>query len=170
MRLPQRVLLSFAAALLLAGSTPGLAATDYVKRFEGDWRGKGIVRANPHAKPRNVRCRVSGSAGKNVIDISGACRTLAIFKREIGAKLEREGDTFVGTYIGARKGVARLEGGIENDTLVLKMTFPHEIDGRTGAEMLITNPGDGELRIKVLDQPNGADPPQVTTDLTFRRL
>ena len=145
------------------------AQTDFLDRFEGSWAGEGTVQANEGEPTRNVDCDVTGTAGAESIDISGECRAMLIFSRDIGAKLTRNGETYTGTYTGSKAGVAQLEGQLEGDTLNLTMTYPKPVNGDTTALMRLTNPDDGQMALTVLDQIGGTGEQVATTRITFEK-
>lgn len=155
---------------------PGLAVEAdvgaFLSRFEGEWRGNGMVIGDAGDPPRRVSCMAIGTTGPTSVDIAGDCRMLAIFKRPIGATLVHHGDGFTGTYVGSRIGDARLAGDVEADTLVMTMEWPEEVNGDTTAEMRITNAGDGTLTLEVVDEIDGEDGSEtfVATELVFEKV
>jgi hypothetical protein len=144
----------------------------FIDRFKGEWQGSGIVIGDAGDPPRRVSCTAIGSTGPISLDITGDCRALAIFRRAIGATLVHDGGRFTGTYVGSRIGDARLVGDVENDTLVMTMEWPEEVNGDTTAEMRLTNPGDGTLSLEVVDEINGVDGSEtfLATELVFEKV
>ena len=163
-----------AVALLAVATTAPVPAhadeSEFLSRFEAQWTGGGKVLRRANEGPWNVKCTMNQDAGKNAIDIGGTCRAAVFVSKKIGASLTVDPATGVysGTYIGASEGPAQLSGKRNGDTLTLTITWAAPINGDTKATMIINNPGDGTLQIRVVDK-NGADGPSVTTsDLTFR--
>jgi hypothetical protein len=172
-----RTLSTVAAAGMVAAALTGIGTTApahadesaFLARFEADWNGGGKVLRRADEKPWNVTCSMSQSQAANTIDIGGNCRAALVLSKAIGARLKVGADgIYRGTYVGAAEGTAQLVGKRSGDTLTLTITWPKPINGDTKATMIIRNPGNGTLQIKVLDK-NGAGGPTVTTsDLTFR--
>ena len=163
-----------AVALLAVATTvpaPALAdESEFLSRFEAQWSGGGKVLRRANEGPWNVKCTMNQDAGKNAIDIGGTCRAAVFVSKKIGASLTVDPATgiYSGTYIGASEGPARLSGKRSGDTLTLTITWAAPINGDDKATMIIQNPGDGTLQIRVVDK-NGAGGPAVTTsDLSFR--
>ena len=165
---PTRIAAAAALSCLMMAGTAA-AQTDFLERFEGAWSGEGTVMPNEEAGTRNVDCDVTGTAGGETIDISGECRAMLIFSRDIGAKLTRSGDIYTGTYTGSKAGAAQLEGQLEGDTLNLTMTYPRPVNGDTKALMRITNPDDGQMTLTVLDQMGGTGEQVATTRISFQK-
>jgi hypothetical protein len=172
-----RILSKVAAAGLAGAAVIGISATTpaqadesaFLARFEADWSGGGKVLRRANEEAWNVTCTMTQNQAANTIDIGGNCRAALVLSKAIGAKLKVDPATgiYKGTYVGAAEGTAQLSGKRSGDTLTLTITWPKAINGDTKATMIIRNPGNGTLQIKVLDK-NGAGGPTVTTsDLTF---
>jgi hypothetical protein len=156
-----------AAVLGLSGLPGGLSAqeSEYLNRFQGSWKGSGVVQRNPTESPRNVRCTLTGAPAKNRLSLNGTCRAL-IFSRKIGAdiRFDPRTGTYSGTYTGSTIGPARVSGRRRGDTVNLSLNWP----GRT-ASMRIRNAGDGRLDIATSDPPQGGAPAKETTRLSLTK-
>lgn len=158
------------AAVVVAPVPASADESEFLSRFEAQWTGGGKVLRRANEGPWNVKCTMSQDGGGNAIEIGGTCRAAVFVSKQIGASLTVDPNTglYTGTYIGASEGPARLSGKRNGDTLTLTITWAAPINGDTKATMIIQNPGDGTLKIRVVDK-NGAGGPAVTTsDLSFR--
>ncbi len=163
------------AVALFAAATavpmPAMAdESDFLSRFEAQWAGGGKVLRRANESPWNVTCTMTQDQGRNAIDIGGNCRAAVFVNKQIGAKLTVDPGTGVyrGTYIGASEGPATLSGKRNGDTLTLTITWAEPINGDDTATMIISNPGDGTMRIRVTDKDGAGGPTVTTSDLSFR--
>ncbi|MEM8551071.1 MAG: hypothetical protein AAGF45_01725 [Pseudomonadota bacterium] len=147
-----------AAALAIAGAMTLTAAPSFADEptatdITGDWSGKGFVQADENARKINVRCKIEGSQDETNVAFEGACRAMLVMKREIGARLVKEGDNYTGTYKGSEVGIAELNGERSvPDQLVLTMTFPREVNGDAVATMTIDHGDPNVLTITTQDE------------------
>jgi hypothetical protein len=163
-----------AVALLAAATTaPAPARADesaFLSRFEANWTGSGKVLRRANEGAWNVTCTMTQDQGSNAIDIGGNCRAAVFVNKQIGAKLtvDPASGLYSGTYIGASEGPATLSGERNGDTLTLTITWAEPINGDDKATMIISNPGDGTMRIQVTDKDGAGGPTVTTSDLSFR--
>ncbi len=158
-------------AVATTGPTPAHAdESAFLSRFETDWTGGGKVLRRANEGAWNVTCTMTQDLGPNAIDIGGSCRAAVFVNKQIGAKLTIDPATGVysGTYIGASEGPATLSGKRNGDTLTLTITWAEPINGDDKATMIISNPGDGTMRIQVTDKDGAGGPTVTTSDLSFR--
>jgi hypothetical protein len=132
-----------AAVAALAGSAFASEA-DYLKRFEGSFKGAGKVRTAADGSPYNVKCSVSGKSTETRISLDGTCRAMAVVTRKIGADLTVAPDgTYSGVYTGSKIGPAAVQGRRTGDNVVLTVTWPKPVNGDQKAIMTISNSGNG---------------------------
>ena len=159
-----------AAALLAAflASAAGQATAqedDFLARFAGSWSGSGTVQRNIDSDPAKVSCNLTGQGGGNSASVSGTCRAMAIFSRNIGIDLSYDpgSERYSGTYTGSRIGPARVSGKRSGDALNLTITWPKPVNGDTTAQMTIQNAGNGRLSVAVSDEAPGGGRVQTTS-------
>jgi hypothetical protein len=133
------------AAAFAALTGPAFASeADYLKRFDGSFKGAGKVRTEAAGSPYNVKCDVSGNATETRVSLGGTCRAMAIVTRKIGADLTVSPDgTYSGTYTGSKIGPAAVQGRRSGDNVVLTVTWPKPVNGDKKAIMTISNSGNG---------------------------
>lgn len=156
-----------AAGLLIA--TPLGAEETPATDIRGAWSGSGFVQKDEKSRKVRVRCTVDGDQSPGIISFDGACRAMLVMKRDIGATLIRDGDSYTGTYKGADVGIAELDGlRTSPSQIVLKMLFPRSVNGDAEAEMIIDHPSDDTFTITTRDKMvSGVD--VVTSQITFER-
>ncbi|MCE7026866.1 hypothetical protein [Jiella avicenniae] len=145
------------------------AATDYLSRFDGSWRGGGSVTVRQLPSPVDVSCNVAGDRrGARSFSLGGTCRAMLLMKRQIGANIAYDPSSrrYTGTYTGSTSGPARLAGRLKGDTLDLRVTWAKKIYDDDYARMLIRNTGRGAFTMQVVEKIGGRN--VVVSDLTFR--
>jgi hypothetical protein len=141
-----RIALAAVAALTGSAFATGAFASeaDYLKRFDGSFKGAGKVRTAADGSPYNVKCNVSGNATATRISLDGTCRAMAVVSRKIGADLTVSPDgTYSGVYTGSKIGPAAVRGRRTGDNVVLTVTWPKPVNGDQKALMTISNNGNG---------------------------
>jgi hypothetical protein len=78
--------------------------------------------------------------------MDGACRAKAVFSRRIGVDLQVKGTRYVGSYVGARRGAARLSGTRSGGTLNLRVQWPDRL-----ASMHVASLGTGRMRLVTVE-------------------
>lgn len=160
---------------LLAGgtafATPASAqAQTFLDRFAGKWEGSGLVRRNLDSGANRVSCRLTGSAERVRATVSGKCRALAIFSRDVTIELRSDdGERFTGRYVGSRIGPAALSGTRAGDALNLTVHWPVPVNGTDTSQMTISTSADGRMRLIVASRPGGSGAPVQTTDISLDR-
>ncbi|WP_128292304.1 hypothetical protein [Afifella aestuarii] len=160
------------AALLsamLAAPAAGAAESDFIERFDGTWKGGGMVIRNERSGPTNINCSLAGQGAANKISIAGKCRAYAIFTRDVRVNVayDPESGLYRGTYQGSKVGTAVMSGKRSGDTIKFALVWPKDVMGDTEAAMTITNNGAGELRVLVNDKVGAGGPVQPVTDLAL---
>ncbi|MDQ0324877.1 hypothetical protein J2R99_000726 [Rhodopseudomonas julia] len=156
-------------AALLAASAAHAAEADFIERFDGAWKGGGMVIRNETSGPTNIRCSLSGEGAENTISIAGKCRAFAIFTRDVRVNVvyEPASGLYRGTYKGSKVGTAVMSGKRSGDTIRFALVWPKDVMGDTEAAMTITNNGAGELRVLVSDKVGAGGTVQPVTDLAL---
>lgn len=158
-------------ALSILVGAPASAAPEFIARFDGTWEGDGEVLRNEDGKRRGVSCRVENSRKDNTSLTDGECRSMIIFKRDIGSEITLQPDgSFTGIYRGADTGPARLQGSLDGDTLELDMTYAKPVYGDHKAVMKITNPANGSYTVSVYDHVNADGELEQVSHIDFRRV
>jgi hypothetical protein len=159
------------AAFLASSAGLAHAQEDFLARFAGSWSGSGTVQRNIDSDPTKVSCNLTGQGGGSAARVSGTCRAMAIFSRNIGIDLSYDpgSERYRGTYTGSRIGPARLSGKRSGDALNLTITWPKPVNGDTTAQMTIQNTGNGRLSVAVSDEAPGSGRRVQTTSMSLAR-
>lgn len=168
MNLSRAVLATGIAAACLA--VPALAQSgSYFKRYTGSWAGGGMVKLEKYSSPFDVSCKTRGApVASNGFSLDGSCTALLIMSKNIAAKLQRDKNgLYTGVYTGSSSGPAKLRGRLQGNTLVLKVTWGRIIYDDNVAQMLISNRGDGDFTLKVIEKIKGK--PVTVSDLDFKK-
>ena len=146
--------------LLLAIFPISAAAADekgFLESLSGSWSGSGQVRLKPDSTPVPVCCNLDSRSNGSVLNMDGACRATAVFSRRIGVDLQVKGTRYVGSYVGARRGTARLSGTRSGETLNLQVRWPDRV-----ASMHVASLGTGRMRL-VTEETHTQTGKRVTT-------
>ena len=140
-------------------------------RFDGAWAGKGSVKESASSRRLKVKCNLTGTHTATHLTLSGACRTLAVFSRSIGADISYDPATgaYSGTYTGASVGPARLVGHRKGNGVDFDVTWPKPVDGDDKATMQIRNAGKGKFAIRIFDAPAPGGTPEKMVSLKMAR-
>ncbi|HWK67962.1 MAG TPA: hypothetical protein VNS34_23815 [Rhizobiaceae bacterium] len=160
--------LAIASALLLMALPLSPAAADesgFLRDLAGNWQGSGQVRLNPGSKPMKVSCTLDSQASGTTINMDGACRALAVFSRKIGADLKANGPRYTGSYVGSRRGTARLSGTRSGRTLNLQVKWP----GTREASMQVASLGSDRMRLVTREPHPQTGQQVVTAEIDFNR-
>lgn len=161
-----------AAAALFSLATIAYAATQqeeaFVQRFDGSWRGSGMVQENFESSTHKISCSMRGEGQGTAIRVDGSCRAAVIFTRKIGASVRYDPNSglYTGTYIGSPTGPAQLAGKRQGDVINLKVTWAKPINGDRDAQITIVNNGSG-LRIVMTDKVGGNGPARPIVDINL---
>jgi len=163
--------LALALGLACLSSVPARAQSGFLERFAGKWEGSGEVRRNLDSGPMGISCSLSGASAGDSATVSGRCRALAIFSRQITIELRENpnGKGYVGRYLGSRIGPAALSGTRNGRDLNLTIRWPKPVNGDLTAQMTIRMDESGGMRLVVADQPSGGGAPVQTTDISLAR-
>lgn len=156
-----------ATACLVA---PALAQTgSYFNRYTGSWAGGGMVKLEKFSSPLDVSCKTTGApVASNGFSLDGSCSALLVMSKNIAAKLQRgKNGVYTGVYTGSSSGPATLRGKLQGDTLVLKVTWGRVIYDDNVAQMLISNRGNGDFSLKVIEKIKGKT--VTVSDLDFKK-
>lgn len=158
-----------AVGTALAVVQPSVAATDYLSRFDGSWRGGGSVTVRQLPSPVDVSCNMAGDRrGARSFSLGGTCSAMLLMTRQIGANISYDPGSkrYSGTYTGSTSGPATLAGRLRGDTLDLRVTWAKKIYDDDYARMLIRNDGRGAFTMQVVEKIGGRN--VVVSNLTFR--
>lgn len=160
---------AFCAALLVSLGATTVRAADAPADITGKWKGIGYVQKDESSRPVKVRCAIEGKEAGDEISFEGSCRAMLIMKRDIGAWLTRDGESFTGTYKGADAGIAQLDGReTEPRRLELTMTFPRLVHTDDKAIMTIVRPDNNNFSITTTDVMTTGEE-IVTSSIDFER-
>lgn len=157
------------ATLALAFVPQTKAATDYLSRFDGTWRGGGSVTVSQLPTPVDVSCNMSGDRrNAQSFSLGGTCRAMLLMSREIAANITYDPGSkrYSGTYRGSTSGPATLAGRLKGDTLDLRVTWSKKIYDDNFARMLIKNNGRGAFTMQVVEKIDGKS--VLVSNLAFR--
>lgn len=141
-------------ALFLAIFTSSAAIADenaFLETLSGNWQGGGQVRLKPGSLPLSVSCRLDSRTDGAALSLAGACRAKVMFSRRIGVDLHANGRRYTGSYVGSRRGAARLSGTRSGDTLNLQIIWPDRGSGSRVAAMHLASVGTGHMRIVTIE-------------------
>ncbi len=159
-----RLLPALIAALIFA--LPARASdAQFLQSLSGNWTGGGPVRMTPDSSPVNVSCSLAGEAAAASASLGGSCTGMVIFSREIGADLQLQGGTFVGTYVGSPRGTASLSGRLSGNTLEMALQWP----GHPPATMRLAQPAEGQMVLTTIEQNQQTGENVVTAELRLTR-
>lgn len=160
---------AMALAALLLPAPVQAAETDFLNRFEGNWKGSGLVARNEADNTNKVSCTMTGNPSASGVSMSGTCRAAVIFTRQISADIRFDPGSgrYTGTYVGSSIGPASLSGKRQGDAVVMTITWPKPVRGDTKATMTIRNPGNGQLAITVTDEVSPGGPTAQVTQLSL---
>ena len=168
MNLSRPLIAAGIAAACLA--VPALAQSGgYFNRYTGSWEGGGMVKLEKYSSPFDVSCKTRGApVADSGFSLDGSCTALLIMSKDIAARLQRDKNgLYTGVYTGSSSGPAKLRGKLQGDTLVLKVTWGRVIYDDNIAQMLISNRGDGDFTLKVIEKIKGK--PVTVSDLDFKK-
>lgn len=162
---------SLASALLLALPISQALSdeTQFLQTLSGNWQGSGQVRLTPEAKPMNVSCTLDSKASGEALNMDGACRAMAVFSRKIGADLLAAGARYSGSYVGSRRGTARLSGARSGSTINLQVRWPDNGSGPRKATMQVASLGAGRMRLVTHEAHPQTGKQVVTAQIEFSR-
>lgn len=135
---------------------------DFLDTLSGNWHGSGQVRLNPGAMPLTVSCSLDSRADGAALNLDGACRAKIMFSRRIGVDLRANGTRYTGSYVGSRRGAARLVGTRTGDALNLQIIWPDKGSGSHVASMRLASFGTGHMQIVTIE-PHPQTGKQVVT-------
>ncbi|MDR7220169.1 hypothetical protein [Aminobacter aminovorans] len=141
-------------ALLLAVFPFSAAIADetvFLDTLSGNWHGSGQVRLNPGAVPLAVSCSLDSRADGAALNLAGACRAKVVFSRRIGVDLRANGTRYTGSYVGSRRGAARLVGTRTGATLNLQIIWPDKGTSSRVASMRLASVGTGHMQIVTIE-------------------
>lgn len=159
-------------ALILAMFTVSAAIADekaFLETLSGSWHGGGQVRLKPGAVPLAVSCSLDSRADGAALNLDGACRAKVVFSRRIGVDLQANGGRYTGSYVGSRRGAARLVGTRTGDTLNLQILWPDKGSGSRVASMRLASVGTGHMRIVTIEPHPQSGEKVVTATIELTR-
>jgi hypothetical protein len=159
------------AAFLLPLQARAGDGTDYLRRFNTDWKGGGSASLNLHLPNFGVSCHLSPTSGPSSIRLSGLCRLsiLPFLSQSIDTTLTYDSrtDSYSGTYSVDRGPPAILLGRQIGDNLNLDVTWPILVNGHTKAKIYISNDGRGHFALTTVDPLGLHGVAMKTSDLHF---
>lgn len=159
-------LLSGALAVVMLWPSLGFATeSDFLKSFEGNWNGRGMVLTRIGANPINVRCNLTFAAGSSSLSMQGNCRGLLVVRRSISADLRVSGQQrYSGTYVGPGGLASSLWGRRQGNAINLAVRWAKSVNGDRAANMTIEKIGNNRVRLQTIDR----DPETGSSVVTSR--
>jgi hypothetical protein len=158
------------AGLALPAATPSLASeAQYLASLEGNLKGTGFAKLRTNRASINLTCTFNSVANRTSLSLSGTCRSLGVFTRNINAKLNVSGSRYRGTYTGAASGPATLSGRRSGETIQLQVNWGKEVNGDTTASMRIERKGKSGIRIVTIDRDPESGKSVVTSQIDLSR-
>ena len=158
------------AAISLAAVSPSLAGeADYLASLQGNLKGTGFAKLRTNRMAMNLTCTFTSVAKPTSLSLSGTCRSLGVFRRDINARLTVSGARYRGTYTGAASGPATLSGARAGNTIQLQVRWSKEINGDRSATMRIERVGRNGIRIVTIDRDPASGKSVVTSQIDLRR-
>ena len=162
--------LAIAGTLAAASPTPSLAnEAEYLASLQGNLKGNGFAKLRTNRAAINLTCTFTSVAKPTSLSLSGTCRSLGVFKRNINARLAVTGARYRGTYTGAASGPATLSGRRSGDTIQLQVLWSKEVNGDKSANMRIERIGRNGIRIVTVDRDPASGKSVVTSQIDLRK-
>lgn len=163
------------ARFLLAGCLTAAASAahaddaDFLRSFQGNFAGKGIVKVTTEAPTVNVSCTFNSDATSTSLSLDGKCRGLVVVTRAISADLKSSGAKYTGVYVGSRTGPAQLNGSRSGNAINLGISWAKEVNGDRKARLTVEKNGDDGMRLTVTDVDPKTGKSVVTSRIDLRR-
>ncbi|PTE11491.1 hypothetical protein [Mesorhizobium helmanticense] len=163
------------ARFLLAGCLTAAAGAahgedaDFLRSFQGNFAGKGIVKVTTEAPTVNVSCTFNSDATSTSLSLDGKCRGLVVVTRAISADLKSSGAKYTGVYVGSRTGPAQLNGSRSGDAINLGISWAKEVNGDRKARLTVEKNGEDGMRLTVTDVDPKTGKTVVTSRIDLRR-
>ncbi|MER9245876.1 hypothetical protein [Mesorhizobium sp. M0590] len=142
---------------------------DFLRSFQGNFAGKGIVKVTTDSPTVNVSCRFNSDATSSSLSLDGSCRGLIVVTRAISADLRSSGTKYSGTYVGSRTGPAQLSGSRSGNAINLGIRWAKEVNGDRKARMTVEKNGEDGMRLIVVDTDPKTGKSVVTTRIDLQR-
>ncbi|MDQ0322409.1 hypothetical protein QO002_004615 [Pararhizobium capsulatum DSM 1112] len=159
--------LAIAGLSLAAPSFAGEA--EYLASLQGTLKGTGFAKLRTNRAAISLTCTFTSVAKATSLSLSGTCRSLGVFKRNIDARLNVTGSRYRGTYTGAASGPATLSGKRSGQTIQLQVLWSKEINGDKSADMRIERTSGNGIRIVTIDRDPESGKSVVTSQIDLRR-
>lgn len=158
------------AAFSLVAAGPSFAnEAEYLASLQGNLKGTGFAKLRTNRMAMNLTCTFTSVAKPTSLSLSGTCRSLGVFKRNINARLNVSGSRYRGTYTGAASGPATLSGARAGNTIQLQVHWSKEINGDKSATMRIERVGRNGIRIVTIDRDPTSGKSVVTSQIDLSR-
>ncbi|CCV07278.1 conserved exported hypothetical protein [Mesorhizobium metallidurans STM 2683] len=163
------------ARFLLAGCLTAAANAayaddaDFLRSFQGNFAGKGIVKVTTEAPTVNVSCTFNSDATSTSLSLDGKCRGLVVVTRAISADLKSSGTKYTGVYVGSRTGPAQLNGSRSGNAINLGISWAKEVNGDRKARLTVEKNGEDGMRLTVTDVDPKTGKSVVTSRIDLRR-
>ena len=142
------------------------ASNGFFNNLAGKWSGSGQAYL-PKLVEVSANCRLSITGGATQVAINGSCGLL-VFRQSLGFTIRNSaGNSYVGTYTGSRTGQAKLEGTLQGNKLVMRITWGGLVNGDRTAQMVLMRTGPNSFAQTVID--NVAGKTRSTSAFNFKR-
>lgn len=157
-------------AIMLSPSLASAAESDFLRSFEGNWNGRGMVLTKIGANPINVRCSLAFTTGSSSLSMQGNCRGLLVVRRSISADIQVSGQQrYSGTYVGPGGQPSSLSGRRQGSAINLAVRWAKPVNGDRAANMTIEKIGNDRVRLQTIDRDPQSGKSVVTSRIDLSR-
>ena len=157
-------------AIMLSPSLASAAESDFLRSFEGNWNGRGMVLTKIGANPINVRCSLAFTTGSSSLSMQGYCRGLLVVRRSISADIQVSGQQrYSGTYVGPGGQPSSLSGRRQGSAINLAVRWAKPVNGDRAANMTIEKIGNDRVRLQTIDRDPQSGKSVVTSRIDLSR-
>lgn len=159
----------FGCAAMFFPPPANASEEQFLNALEGQYEGQGRIRLRTDKAPINVDCTFNSATSAGSLSLEGRCRGLLGVSRAVGAKLQINGSSYSGSYIGAGSGTASLSGKRSGNTLNLAIRWAKEINGDRRANLSVAKIGERGLSLTTTDRDPSSGKTVVTSEIVLQR-
>ena len=162
----QRILLALSFLSAFSFSPVNAGSNGFFSNLAGQWSGSGQAYL-PKLGEVSADCRLSITGGAAQAAMNGSCGLL-VFRQALGFTIRNSGgNRYVGTYTGSRTGPAKLDGTLQGNRLVMRITWGGLVNGDRTAQMVLMRTGSNSFAQTVIDSVAGKT--RSTSAFNFKR-
>lgn len=158
------------AGCLMAAANARADEADFLRSFQGNFAGRGIVKVTTDAPTVNVSCTFNSDATSTSLSLDGNCRGLVVVTRAISADLKASGAKYTGVYVGSRTGPAKLAGSRSGNAINLGISWATEVNGDRKARLTVEKTSGDGMRLTVTDVDPKTGKSVVTSRIDLQRI